>query len=240
MKNQYRISIENPCQKMQAIDDENNQGPHKFCLRCAKTVIDFTNANDTDIVSAIRHSTGKVCGRLLHQQMEEIPGKHTYTPLYPLVTLLGGLLFTATGLTAQPIQVVVNHVQVQLLFDEKRLGNEEHGHQGTDSLKLICGRVVDEYSNEPLETTVSVKGTNLFARTDSSGNFTLSIPAPYSSDTLVLVLPASGWERNTEVLVFAKDLPIYNLLIKKESPMIGEISYKVKRKWWQFWKKKWY
>jgi hypothetical protein len=87
---------------------------------------------------------------------------------------------------------------------------------------------------------VFIEGTNISATTDTLGNFTLNIPDDFMADEIVLVLKATGWERDTQTIIYRKDLPVTNLIIKKESPIVGEYIIKIKRKWWQFWKKKYY
>jgi len=62
----YILQIPKPCREnwheMRPDDDG------RYCLHCAKTVVDFTGMSDEQIIAFLEDSHGKICGRLNEKQ----------------------------------------------------------------------------------------------------------------------------------------------------------------------------
>lgn len=71
MDTKYKIAIPKPCH-----EDWNKmtlEQSGRFCGSCAKSVVDFTQMNDTEIQSYFVINQGKnVCGRFKNEQLETI------------------------------------------------------------------------------------------------------------------------------------------------------------------------
>ena len=62
-----KLSIPQPCSKTwEQMLPENNS---KYCLNCEKTVIDFSQYSDRQIISFFKQHNKNVCGRLSMQQL---------------------------------------------------------------------------------------------------------------------------------------------------------------------------
>lgn len=63
----YLIQLPEPCHEPweQMTPAENG----RYCTQCSKTVVDFTGWTNEDILQHLRTSTGRVCGRLRHTQI---------------------------------------------------------------------------------------------------------------------------------------------------------------------------
>ncbi|WP_337085167.1 hypothetical protein [Elizabethkingia anophelis] len=242
MKN-YILTIENPCQKANWAT-MNSTETGKFCSLCEKNVVDFSVLTDAEIIITIQNPQRDICAKLSLSQSNRVLGEVPKNN-FRISKTLSALLIIGTTETAfsqsteinQPPTVVVsnNHKtnEIPKLSDKS---------QPSDSLKnVISGKIIEEYTNELVtETPVYIKNTQIVAMTDSLGNFKMQLPDNFTADTIVLVVDRNGWESNTETIVYRKDLPISNLTIIKKGVMVGEYTIKIKRKWWQFWRKKYY
>jgi hypothetical protein len=68
MKPQITISIPSPCHENWDAMTPETQG--RFCSSCAKTVIDFTQMTDQQIVKTIENATDNICGRVQTTQLQ--------------------------------------------------------------------------------------------------------------------------------------------------------------------------
>lgn len=241
MKRDYILSIENPCEKILWANMEKSSSG-KFCDLCSKNVVDFSILSDTEIIKIIENPSRDICAKMSTLQTNRLltnPSERKNFHLSKTITTLlvvgsvKGTFASEQNLTIQDQIVVNSSLNPIEKFREKA---------ATDSLKkTISGSIINENTNETLDYEyVFIEGTNISAVTDTLGNFTLNLPYDFTADEIVLVLKATGWESDTRTIVYRKDLPVTNLIIKKESPMVGEYIIKIKRKWWQFWKKKYY
>jgi len=241
MKRDYIVSIENPCEKILWKSMEKSDSG-KFCDLCSKNVVDFSVLSNAEIIKIIENPSRDICAKMSASQSNRLlnnPSKiknfhlsKTITTLL-LVGSVKGTFASEQNLTKQD-QIVVNSSFNSIQkFPKKAV---------TDSLKkTISGSIINDNTDETLYYEyVFIEGTNISAVTDTLGNFTLNVPDDFTADEIVLVLKATGWESDTQVTVYRKNLPITNLIIKKESPIVGEYIIQIKRKWWQFWKKKYY
>jgi hypothetical protein len=63
------INIASPCHENWDAMTSSDKG--KFCASCQKTVVDFTNMSDREIIEYFSKSTGSVCGRLTDEQLSK-------------------------------------------------------------------------------------------------------------------------------------------------------------------------
>ena len=73
-KNEISISIPKPCH-----EDWNKMAPNEqgsFCMKCAKTVVDFTKKTTEEIKDFLTEQSGKkICGRFMNEQLDSEPKK---------------------------------------------------------------------------------------------------------------------------------------------------------------------
>eukprot|EP01041_Mallomonas_annulata_P034394 gene34394-57152_t len=72
-KETFSISIPNPCHENWNEMKAEEQG--RFCSKCAKTVVDFTQKSKEQIKSYFEELSGKVCGRFRNEQLTAEPIK---------------------------------------------------------------------------------------------------------------------------------------------------------------------
>ncbi|UIR56810.1 carboxypeptidase-like regulatory domain-containing protein [Sphingobacterium sp. SRCM116780] len=243
-KQHYILNIENPCQIVQW-DSMSKTESGKYCSHCSKNVVDFATLTDVEVIKYLDRTSGVICGRLTTEQLNRlltIKQKSNNFQFSKILTAL--LILSATESSFATDKQLTPHEFVTEPNDKQSDNYIPTANKTleTDSLqKYISGKVIEEGTNRVVTlSSVFIKNTKISAQTDTLGNFKLQIPNDFVADTIILVVKHTGWERDTETIVYKKDLPITNLIINKTNPIVGEISIQVKRKWWMFWKKRYY
>jgi len=244
MKRVYILSIENPCEKILWASMENSVSG-KFCDLCSKNVVDFSVLSDPEIIKIIENPSRDICAKMSASQSNRLLNNPSERKNFHLTNAITALLVVGSANTIHASEInTTQQKQIALIdgFNSINKFYEKTSIVETDSLKkTISGSIINDNTDETLEHEyVFIENTNIGTKTDTLGNFTLNIPDDFIADEIVLVLKATGWESDTRVTVYRKDLPITNLFIKKESPIVGEYIIQIKRKWCQFWKKKYY
>lgn len=63
-----KIFIQKPCHEKWEHMSPDEKG--KFCSVCSKSVYDFTEKTNAEVINTIANSDGKICGRFLSSQVE--------------------------------------------------------------------------------------------------------------------------------------------------------------------------
>jgi hypothetical protein len=96
----FSINVAKPCHQNWEDMIPNGEGRH--CNECSKTVVDFTNYSDAELVAYFSNLQGKVCGRFRASQLSRslhIPPQ-PHSRLYRLTVALGlTLLFSQSTIT---------------------------------------------------------------------------------------------------------------------------------------------
>ena len=112
-----KITIPKPCHENWNEMLPEDQG--RFCLKCTKTVVDFTQKSKDEIKSFFSEATGKVCGRFAANQIE-VAKTPAFSFLHRRMTkfamalylVFGGFLFTSCSENKVPLgEVVVDQVE---------------------------------------------------------------------------------------------------------------------------------
>ncbi|MFN5415511.1 MAG: hypothetical protein ACK5B9_00535 [Flavobacteriia bacterium] len=118
-----KITIPKPCHENWNEMLPEDQG--RFCLKCTKTVVDFSQKSKDEIKSFFKEATGKVCGRFASDQIES-QKKSSFSFLQKRMTkfamalylVFGGFLFTScsnnSGTLGEPN---VEHIKGDVVQD---------------------------------------------------------------------------------------------------------------------------
>src|SRR3954466_11261870 len=68
MNRETYVSVPQPCHESWDAMTPQEQG--RFCASCAKTVIDFSQMSDTQVLNYLSQSKGRLCGRFAQDQIE--------------------------------------------------------------------------------------------------------------------------------------------------------------------------
>jgi hypothetical protein len=93
-----KISIPKPCHENWNEMLPEEQG--RFCLKCSKTVIDFSKKSKDEITAFFKEASGKICGKFTIHQIEKpksfsILNKRIAKFAVALYFVFGGFLFTS-------------------------------------------------------------------------------------------------------------------------------------------------
>ncbi len=239
MKKAYKIAIPNPCFQNWDLMEQNITG--RYCISCAKNLVDFTELSDKEIVRFVNSSRGEVCGRVTSHQLNRVLQDNRASTLSNSnwFKILAGIVFALgtknTHSTDHVTQIKSVTTIVDTNFDNT---NKQIEISKIDSVKQVArGRVLDIESNEPLcFILVYLKNEpkSVKCLSDQNGNFQLAIPEQFLTDTLTLAISAVGYN-GTEIKVSKKHLE-KEINIYLHSAIIGKIVVINQKKRWHFWK----
>lgn len=190
-----RVHIPAPC--AESWDAMTPTGLGRHCAACQKTVIDFTQKTDAEILAYLAGATGNVCGRLGSNQLGR-----------PLQPALGArpaarwrawlaLALAAWGLRASPAAASTPAAgPPTAAHPRKKAGVKQRLPSSTP--RLLRGTVRAADTHEPLAgVAVFLKGENRSATTDTAGHFSLALPARRPRTGRALVLHHAGYQSET-------------------------------------------
>lgn len=188
------LSIPEPC--TENWDAMQPRGCGRFCDQCSKTVIDFSDASDEDIVRFFSGKPAHICGRFREDQLNRgIPFREAQEHA----------LFRRR-LTRFAASLLLVQASAATLQAQERQKQQV----------ILKGRITDHLSQQPLiGMTISVKGLSYPKYSDKQGEFSFVLPASYAGQTVTVKAtyqPGSSPEvpgfviREEEVLI-ATDSP---------------------------------
>ncbi|GGI57872.1 carboxypeptidase-like regulatory domain-containing protein [Winogradskyella haliclonae] len=213
MRKSITVSIPEPCH-----EDWNKMTPRdkgRHCSKCSKTVIDFTNQSDEQIVKTFE-AKGNLCGRFKNQQLNrEIVSTRKDKNNYRNWIASGLFAFLSVGIQksiaqTEPVKTTYNDT----LKVPTVKGKIAHSILNE---KVISGTIVSASDNLPLPgANVIVKGTSRGIQTDFDGNF--SIKAKINE---ILIFSYIGFE--TKEIKITKTTNHKLSLVEMDEDIVGEI-----------------
>ncbi len=109
IKPQFMITIPEPCsedwEKMHVVDDE-----HRHCDSCARTLTDFTNMSDDELVLFFKYNNKKLCGRFhsdqLNRSLRSIQEKTSRSTWWKAVVTIPLALFSRHAFAQQNDSII--------------------------------------------------------------------------------------------------------------------------------------
>ncbi|WP_166648211.1 carboxypeptidase-like regulatory domain-containing protein [Hymenobacter sp. UV11] len=210
------VRIPTSCSQPWAAMTPTSDGRH--CAACTKTVVDFTEKTDTEILAYLRQlGAGETCGRLRADQLNR--------PLVPATTMAASSRWrtwlaaavAAWGLRegsslragSQPLAASYTHHSQKQTTEKAPI---------TTTPKQLRGVVRDAATQVPLVgVAIFLKGENQQTSTDSTGHFSLRLPLGRAPHTLVLHL--AGYRSQTVPLLAAA--PTLELALEADPAAAG-------------------
>ncbi|HTB07757.1 MAG TPA: carboxypeptidase-like regulatory domain-containing protein [Bacteroidia bacterium] len=203
-----KLTIPEPCTQVWDGMTPNTLGRH--CSSCQKTVVDFSNFTDKELVEFFKKPQGEVCGRISsyqHNRSMPIIEKSNNSFFHRALfggALLAGIAGTAKGQmfnhSAAPAMVPIYNGNTYTFAqeDHSQTTKKETPKSAT---RIIHGKVVDDKTKEPIENVeVSIYGSYDYASTDSAGKFELNIPDSLEGKELKIEF-YNTWHTSVEVIV---------------------------------------
>lgn len=159
MKKMY-LSIPQPCHEDWDKMTPNQQG--RFCNNCQKTVIDFTNKSDGEILNYFKNHQGKVCGQFREEQLNKtyVSTPISLMPQWLKAGLLASGLLTAGAANTQAINQEKTVIESRAIL--KKI--------------TIKGSVLDETGEPLIGVVVKIVDTEIETSTDFDGYYELVVP----------------------------------------------------------------
>ena len=235
---QYFLSIDKPCEQEWTAMSQSDNG--RFCNHCSKSVVDFTQLTDTQVIKILEQNSGKLCGRLTQEQLNRTIQIYQPKNTSRLYKILAGIFLFGISKNSLALNLK-NFDKATFSIVDNKLTNthlsKNNSDLAKDSLKnVVQGLLIDSETNMPLAfASVFIKDKKIGTSTDMYGKFSLVIPDSLLTKKIYLDIRYVDYEPIT-VLINKKDLPISNhtFLVKVQRQILGDISIvSIKRKWWQ-------
>jgi hypothetical protein len=212
-----KINIPEPCNEQWHLMTPKEKG--RYCKACSKTIVDFSNLTDKEILNAI--SNGTTCGKFHKSQLNrELDGRPNKS--------FGKLKWLA--MLFSPLAAQANNSPVPLFnstFNES-FTKAESQNSNTSKQITIKGKVVDAYSGEEIiAANIFVIEHSIGVITDVYGDFYLSFET--TADTIWLSVSYVGYAgRVVQIPIESIDESITIELEQKDN-FIDEVCVEVER-----------
>lgn len=221
-----RLSISQPCHESWSEMTPADKG--RFCLNCQKTVTDFTQLSDTELIELLQSKQASTCGRFLPGQLSRtlntpIPAQdRCRKPFMPIAAIAAALTITT------PFAKAANtpkKIQCSIDNEDKQTATLIPYQ---DPAGFISGIVLTDTDASPLPgATIKIKNTHIGTQTDQSGNFRLRIPDNFKKKVMILEVSFIGYAKKT-VKVVLKDAKPLEVRLQEDVTMFGEYIIVVK------------
>jgi hypothetical protein len=225
-KKDLKLSIPVPCSQDWDVMTSNNNGRH--CDSCQKTVVDFSNFTDKELVEFFKKATGKICGRLNPYQIDRpmpMIEQSRHSLLYK--TLLGtavvaGISASAQGQTSPQDTTRIRQTPITTYAT---MGEVVARHKDEHT---ITGKVKDANTKMPIANAeVMLERADYIVYTDSTGVFTLNVPDSLVGQKIKILFSTAGhihFEKEITANKFPKQLNI-SLKPRKREFIMGDVSF---------------
>ncbi|MBC8153345.1 MAG: carboxypeptidase regulatory-like domain-containing protein [Bacteroidetes bacterium] len=209
------VQIPRPCTERWDAMQPTEQG--RFCAGCQKTVVDYTNLSDRELVRRLNQASGEICGRLGADQVDRplvIPNQEITRRQRWLGVLTMGLL---SWQTAQAQVKTSDPARTVLAIPDRPIESLSNGRitPAPDTNRVITGRVVLNDSSGAIipvsNAIVSVQLATVWqTQTDSTGTFRLLVPAEMSNTPVTIRVVAPNYIQSRKTInTIATSAPIY-------------------------------
>ncbi|MDJ1498780.1 carboxypeptidase-like regulatory domain-containing protein [Cytophagaceae bacterium DM2B3-1] len=198
------IQIPTPCHQDWSQMQPNPQGRH--CLSCQKTVIDFTQMSQKELVTFFKNRQDSVCGRFRDDQLNRSLSVETYSSSTPTsFTSRWKMFVLAVSATLTMKTIFAEKVKAQIPVEQREMepvSRVERADSEPDTF-LAFGKVITQYQQRPFENvTVIIKNTRKSTVTNSNGMF-------YLPDA-----------RRGDILIFsARNCPTQEVTLQSDDPI---------------------
>lgn len=215
------IHISRPCPETWAAMTPTDAGRH--CAACAKTVVDFTQKTNAEMLAYFRQAGEKQgCGRFRASQLTRplaLPAAAATGRWRPWLTALAAVWSLRVG--------VRQEAQAQLAPPAIAASNNPKpvapAAPASAASIQITGVVVDSASHEKLPgVTVVLQGTSLGTSSDVNGQFSLTILSEvWQKSTQTLAVSSVGYQLQTIPLPTPNPAPL-DVLLAVDNQRLGE------------------
>jgi hypothetical protein len=173
------LKIKTPCRENWEEMTESETG--RFCQKCEKDVVDFSEMTSEEILQFFRQNTGKVCGRIRKGQLREFNRRYQEFPSssnilkWALAAALAGVM--AYPVYASTIDLSNNFPKIELndLSTENTI-SEDRSVYKKDSV-ILSGQVINHFKDKVPGAKIFIINSDLHCYSDENGKFSMKVPA---------------------------------------------------------------
>ena len=181
--------MDKPLKCGQKWDDMSPADGGRVCSQCSKLIIDFSKSKWRDIEKRQAENSNSLCGLYSSQQLKYWGQEPPFVDLNfkrPIVFSS----FLLTFFSATPNVTISQTKPSTSVFKNESDTEFKQIHGDSTELKTILkGHVFDKVTNESMPyASVGIRGTKVFARTDSLGNYSLDISSVMDTTETLSVL----------------------------------------------------
>ncbi len=179
-----------------------------FCSNCQKSVVDFSNYTDKELLDYFTKIKERTCGRISNNQLNRliVVGEPANTPVYR--RLLFGAAITAGVISTAHSQ---NNAPVTTRTIQPNQKTNKEKPPVSDSTIKISGRVIDSASKKPLPyanmMVVCDSNQITFVHTDDNGKFEASIDKKLLGKKLTIIVTQYGYHDGIKSFMFTANPP---------------------------------
>ncbi len=200
-KPSYLLKIENPCGEDWAQMKPDAQG--RFCSHCSKTVVNFAELTDNQILKIIEREEGRVCGRFhndqLNRPMAETKQQNAGGAVQKILAAMLAVS-AANYVAAQTPETKTEVVDSVGRVNENKMDftitmGKPLVKEPLASKNVIEGQVIEYQSKDPIPfATITIKGTKRYTVADKDGRFMLRIPDRLLATHNTLIISSKDYE----------------------------------------------
>lgn len=212
-------------------------GGGRHCTACRKTVVDFTQKTDAEILAALRRAAGETCGRLRPDQVGRPLVAPTAAPRWR--TWLGAILAVTSGLHVGKASAQASSQHASggpTLLASPLPAQRNHAVTGAplpllnDGPVALRGTIRDARTCEGVAgATVLLKGTNIGTSADANGAFALPLEAAGPSVTLAISM--IGYVPQEQTLTIGATAPMEVELLVDTQVLGGLLVVDCQKPW---------
>ena len=240
MRRAISLSIPQPCSESWAAMTPTATGRH--CAACAKTVVDFTQRTDAEILVYLAGAaSGRTCGRFAAGQLERplqrtvLAAPTRWRAWLAAVVAVWSLRETAgTAAKAQTPMEMRRKVGAAIVPSDQLRTMRKPDYEEATGGRILRGVVVDAATHEVLPgVTVLLKDTQIGTSTKSDGSFELVVPVELAVPTGVNVRVSSvGYQSQLRMLSLENVAVLQNFQLQASQIMLGgAVFMSVRRPW---------
>jgi hypothetical protein len=187
----------------------------KHCAHCNKTVTDFTNYTDKELVDFFKQAKGSVCGRFeSHQMNRALPLAEANSNSFIYKAIFGSAI-------AASIVTAVNGQDINQPSNTITAGAENHTtikvqKRHPEALHYLKGKVFDSKTKVPIcnGATITIKGTNISTTADMDGVFAIPLPDSLLNMKIVLQIEMYSYKKQTTTVNAGSYLDFQTIMLK--------------------------
>jgi len=208
------LAISKPCKADWDKMRQTEQGKH--CAQCNKSVTDFTNYTDKELIEFFKNAKGNICGRLEPYQVNRVlPINKTNSNSFIYKAIFGSAI-AASIVTAVNGQDISQNTTGQVANAGKDHPTIKVSKKHPEALHYIKGKIVDSKTKVSIGSgaSISIKGTDISTTTDIYGAFALPVPNSILSKKVTLIADYYNYKEKSTTISSGSYMNFLTIMLK--------------------------